>query len=180
MERDTMLLRNTVMPPMRPKVQGKYVTQDEAWLNDVGPLFQLSQLKAVTQEKRETVVGAPPGGLLVLVVVVVMAQLEPLLKDDSISEITCIGPRRTYVERNGLLEEVPCHFENEGQMVRVIEQMVRSAGQVSSNQAGLSLMCGCPIVCNSMLCCHLAPSTGQHLHCAREYVKPLTLAGSGA
>ncbi len=113
-----MLVRNTVMPPLRPKMQRKYITPDEGWLNDVGPLSQLPQPKAPTQKKQETVVGY--GGY---------GPLEPLLKDDSISEITCIGPRHTYVERNGLLEEVACYFENEGQMMRIIEQMVLQTDQ---------------------------------------------------
>ena len=113
-----MLLRNTVMPPVRPKMQERNVTPDEGWLNDVGPLSQSPQPKATIHKIQETVTrscGYSP--------------LESLLKDDSISEITCIGPRCTYVERNGLLEEVPYHFENEGQMVRVIEQMVLQNGQ---------------------------------------------------
>lgn len=113
-----MLIRNTVMPPVRPKMQGKLVTQDETWLNDVGPQ---AQPKVFTHNQQET--GGGPGGSSGY------SPLETLLKDDSISEITCIGPRRTYVERNGLLEEVPYHFENEGQMVRVIEQMVLQNGQ---------------------------------------------------
>ena len=132
-----MLVRNTVMPPLRPKMQRKYITPDEGWLNDVGPLAELPQPKATIQKKQETVVrtvwetvdrGGRSG----------YGPLEPLLKDDSISEITCIGPRHTYVERNGLLEEVACYFANEEQMVRVIEQMVRSAGQ--------SLQPGWPII----------------------------------
>lgn len=116
-----MLVRNTVMPPVRPKMQGKNVTQVEAWLNDVGPLSQPLQPKAATHKKQETI--AAYGGCIDY------GPLEPLLKDESISEITCIGPRRTYVERNGLLEEVQCYFENEGQMLRVIEQMLLTVGQ---------------------------------------------------
>ncbi len=113
-----MLVRNTVMPPVRPKMPGKNITQDETWLNDVGPLPRSPQLEAAIQKKQKTVGGS--GGY---------GPLETLLKDDSISEITCIGPRHTYVERNGLLEEVPCYFENEGHMLRIIEHIMRQAGQ---------------------------------------------------
>jgi len=115
MERDTMLVRNHVTPPIRPKMQGRNITSDETWLNDVGPL---SQSKAPVQNKQQTVAGYHGYG-----------PLETLLKDDTISEVTCIGPRCTYVERNGLLAEVPYHFENEGQMVRIIESMLLQTGQ---------------------------------------------------
>ncbi len=123
-----MLVRNTVMPPLRPKMQVKYITPDEGWLNDVGPLSQPSQPQTSTQKKQETVVRTvpqtvgPDGH-------VDYGPLGPLLKDDSIAEITCIGPRHTYIERNGLLEEVPSHFENEGQMASVIESMLLQSGQ---------------------------------------------------
>lgn len=108
-----MLVRNNVMPPMRPKMQRNNETQNEAWLNDVGPL---TQPDAFTQKKQ--VVGNIGYG-----------PLEYLLKDDSITEVTCIGPRRTYVERNGLLEEVPCNFQDDQHMLRVIEHMLQSASQ---------------------------------------------------
>ena len=110
-----MLVKNTVTPPIRPKMQGKNITPDETWLNDVGPL---SLSKTPVQSKQKTAVGYHGYG-----------PLETLLKDDSITEVACIGPHRTYVERNGLLEEVPCHFENEGQMLRVIESMLLQTGQ---------------------------------------------------
>ncbi|MHB8597321.1 MAG: CpaF family protein [Ktedonobacteraceae bacterium] len=129
-----MLVRNTVMPPLRPKMQEKLITPDEGWLNDIGPL---SQPKASTQKKQETVVRTV-GGTVGRGDSSGYGPLEPLLRDDSISEITCIGPRHTYVERNGLLEKVSCYFADEGQMLRVIEQMVRSAGQ--------SLQPGWPII----------------------------------
>lgn len=116
-----MLVRNAVMPPVRPKMQAKNVTQVEAWLNDVGPLSQPFQPKAALQKKQETVAGYGD--------CVDYGPLEYLLKDERISEITCIGPRRTYVERNGLLEEVRCYFENEEQMLWVIEQMLLTSGQ---------------------------------------------------
>lgn len=121
-----MLLRNAVIPPVRPKMPGNHVMPDETWLNDVGPL---SQLKAPIEKKQATVGVPGTRGY---------GPLEPLLKDDSISEITCIGPRHTYVERNGLLEEVACYFENEEQMVRIVERMMRSVGQ--------SLQPGWPII----------------------------------
>jgi pilus assembly protein CpaF len=57
--------------------------------------------------------------------------LEPLLKNESIYEITSVGPRFTYVERNGCIEDVPCAFEDDRHMLRIVENMLRRAGRRS-------------------------------------------------
>jgi len=54
---------------------------------------------------------------------------ESLLKDDSISEIMAIGPRLTYIERNGKVQEAPCDFEDERHMLRIIDTVLRRAGR---------------------------------------------------
>jgi pilus assembly protein CpaF len=55
--------------------------------------------------------------------------LESLMKDASVSEITVIGPRFAYIERNGRIEDVPCSFEDDHHMLRIIENMLRKAGR---------------------------------------------------
>jgi pilus assembly protein CpaF len=55
--------------------------------------------------------------------------LEPLMKDDRVYEITVIGPRFAYVERDGQIEDVECCFEDDRHMQRVIENMLRRAGR---------------------------------------------------
>jgi len=55
--------------------------------------------------------------------------LEALMKDESISEIMVVGPQLTYVERVGVTEDVPCNFEDDRHMERIIENMLRRAGQ---------------------------------------------------
>jgi pilus assembly protein CpaF len=55
--------------------------------------------------------------------------LEPLIKDANIYEITAVGPRFTYVERNGNIEDVPCVFEDDRHMLRIVENMLRRAGR---------------------------------------------------
>ncbi len=57
--------------------------------------------------------------------------LEPLIRDASIYEITAVGPRFTYIERNGNIEDVPCIFEDDRHMLRVVENMLRRAGRRS-------------------------------------------------
>ncbi len=55
--------------------------------------------------------------------------LESLMKDTSVSEIIVVGPRFAYVERNGRIEDVPCSFEDDHHMLRIIENMLRKAGR---------------------------------------------------
>lgn len=59
--------------------------------------------------------------------------LTPLMQDDSITEITVVGPRFAYVERNGMVEDVPCTFEDDRHMQRIIENMLRKAGRHMRN-----------------------------------------------
>ena len=55
--------------------------------------------------------------------------LETLMKDERVYEITVIGPRFAYVERDGQIEDVECCFEDDRHMQRVIENMLRRAGR---------------------------------------------------
>jgi len=55
--------------------------------------------------------------------------LETLMNDESVYEITVIGPRFAYVERDGQVEDVPCNFEDDRHMQRIIENMLRRAGR---------------------------------------------------
>lgn len=59
--------------------------------------------------------------------------LAPLMQDDSIAEITVVGPRFAYVERNGMVEDIPCTFEDDRHMQRIIENMLRKAGRHMRN-----------------------------------------------
>jgi pilus assembly protein CpaF len=57
--------------------------------------------------------------------------LEPLLRDESVYEITAVGPRFTYIDRNGSIEDVPCVFEDDRHMLRIVENMLRRSGRRS-------------------------------------------------
>ncbi|HJT56947.1 MAG TPA: ATPase, T2SS/T4P/T4SS family [Ktedonobacteraceae bacterium] len=55
--------------------------------------------------------------------------LEGLLRDESVSEIMVVGPRLTFVERDGKILEVRYHFEDERHMMRIVENILRKAGR---------------------------------------------------
>src|ERR1700730_11065647 len=55
--------------------------------------------------------------------------LEAVMNDESVSEIMVVGPHLTYIERHGLTEDVPCNFEDDQHMLRIIENILRRAGR---------------------------------------------------
>ncbi len=55
--------------------------------------------------------------------------LQPLLEDDSITEIMVNGPRNIYVERKGKLVRVPVAFEGNDHVMRVIDRIVAPLGR---------------------------------------------------
>jgi pilus assembly protein CpaF len=59
--------------------------------------------------------------------------LTALMLDESVTEITVVGPRFAYVERNGTVEDVTCSFEDDRHMLRIIENMLRKVGRRMRN-----------------------------------------------
>ncbi|MBT9258421.1 MAG: CpaF family protein [Clostridiales bacterium] len=55
--------------------------------------------------------------------------LQPLLEDPTISEIMVNGAKKIYVEKNGRLQRVPVEFENDQQVLHVIERIVAPLGR---------------------------------------------------
>jgi len=55
--------------------------------------------------------------------------LEPLLHDDTITEIMVNGPRNIYVERGGKLEKVSYHFDDDDHVMRIIDRIVSPIGR---------------------------------------------------
>src|SRR5436189_6054002 len=55
--------------------------------------------------------------------------IEPLLKDDTITEVMVNGPFRTYVERKGKLQLSDVTFVNDEHVMRVIERIIAPIGR---------------------------------------------------
>ena len=58
-----------------------------------------------------------------------LGPLEPLLKDPTINDILINGHESVWVERNGLLEPVPCRFKDEAHLLRIINKIVSAVGR---------------------------------------------------
>lgn len=58
-----------------------------------------------------------------------LGPLEPLLKDDSISDILVVGPQTVYIERRGKLQKTDVRFKDETHLLRIINKIVASVGR---------------------------------------------------
>ncbi|MFP4344004.1 MAG: CpaF family protein [Anaerolineales bacterium] len=58
-----------------------------------------------------------------------LGPIEPLLSDDTITEIMINGPKSIYVERRGRLERVNVTFESDEHLMRIIERIVAPLGR---------------------------------------------------
>ena len=58
-----------------------------------------------------------------------LGPIEPLLKDDTISDILIVGPRTVYIERAGRLKRTDVRFKDEQHLLRIINKIVASVGR---------------------------------------------------
>jgi len=58
-----------------------------------------------------------------------LGPLEPLLADESISEIMVNGPKKIFIERGGKLQRVNVTFESNEHLMRIIERIVAPLGR---------------------------------------------------
>ena len=55
--------------------------------------------------------------------------IEPLLRDDTITEILVNGPDQVYIERNGILEEADIWFRDTSEVMHIIDRIVSPLGR---------------------------------------------------
>ena len=58
-----------------------------------------------------------------------LGPLQPLLDDDTVTEIMVNGARNVYVERRGKIVRLPITFENDEHVMRIIERIVSPLGR---------------------------------------------------
>jgi pilus assembly protein CpaF len=58
-----------------------------------------------------------------------LGPLQPLLEDDSVTEVMVNGPRNVYVERRGKIQRVPVSFESNEHVMRIIDRIVAPLGR---------------------------------------------------
>jgi pilus assembly protein CpaF len=55
--------------------------------------------------------------------------LEPLLRDDSVTEVMVNGYDRVFVERSGKIEKTPIRFVDDAHLMRIIDKIVSQVGR---------------------------------------------------
>ena len=78
---------------------------------------------ALNSQERERLLGEVLDELLGL------GPLEPLLADETITDILVNGPNDVFVERYGLLERSPTRFKDERHLLRIIQKIVSAVGR---------------------------------------------------
>jgi pilus assembly protein CpaF len=58
-----------------------------------------------------------------------LGPMEPLLRDDSVSEVMVNGPRQVYIERAGKLELTNVVFQNDDHVMRIIDRIIAPIGR---------------------------------------------------
>jgi pilus assembly protein CpaF len=58
-----------------------------------------------------------------------LGPLEPLLKDETITEVMVNGPRQVYIERAGKIERVESYFLNDEHVLRIIDRIITPIGR---------------------------------------------------
>src|SRR6202142_2871381 len=58
-----------------------------------------------------------------------LGPLEPLLRDESITEVMVNGPRQVYIERAGKLELTNVVFQNDDHVMRIIDRIISPIGR---------------------------------------------------
>ncbi len=91
---------------------GKIVDQ---FLRDETKALNTQELGRIGDELMDEILGLGP--------------LEPLLKDDSISDILVNTPYCVFVERAGMLEETNVRFKDEEHLARIIDRIVVAVGR---------------------------------------------------
>ena len=55
--------------------------------------------------------------------------IEPLLNDDTVTEVLVNGPDQVYIERDGILRETDIRFRNSAEVLRIIDRIVSPLGR---------------------------------------------------
>jgi pilus assembly protein CpaF len=61
--------------------------------------------------------------------IVGLGPLEPLLRDESVTEVMVNGPRQVYIERGGKLELSNITFQNDEHVMRIIDRIIAPIGR---------------------------------------------------
>ena len=120
---------------LKNRVQKKVIAELDPRMD----LSQTSEVRSVIEDMFNTVLAeenailsrAERNVLLEQIVAEIMGlgPLEPLLKDETITEIMVNGSQRIYVEREGRIEKTSYKFESDEHVMRIVDRIVAPLGR---------------------------------------------------
>jgi pilus assembly protein CpaF len=120
---------------LRDRVQAKLLSQSPGDVN-LGHTAQIRQMietlfSEVLSEENLIYTRADRNRLFnwVLADITGYGPLDPLLQDDSVTEVMCNGPKDVYVERGGLIEKTDVVFQDDKHLLRIIDRIVSPLGR---------------------------------------------------
>ncbi|MDF1577784.1 MAG: CpaF family protein [Desulfobulbales bacterium] len=87
----------------------------ERFLEEEKVLLNVGERKALVEEILDELMGLGP--------------LEPLLRDDTISDILCNTYKDVYIERRGILEKADCRFADNAHLLNIIDRIISRVGR---------------------------------------------------
>ena len=105
------LLEKTPRETLRQEIRGAV----GALLADEKRVLSFAQLDQLIDDVLDELLGLGP--------------LEPLLKDDTVSDILINTPSKVYVERHGRIEKTDVKFQDSRHLIRVINKIVSAVGR---------------------------------------------------
>ena len=102
---------------------GGLIKNQEEYISENLPLIVESKASSLSRNERAMLLKEIQDNILGL------GPLEPLLADDTITEIMVNGPSKVFVERGGLLELTNVKFKDNHQVLHVINRIVASVGR---------------------------------------------------
>jgi pilus assembly protein CpaF len=97
--------------------------QIEAEISEIVKELLKERSEVVNAQERQQIVVEVLDELLGL------GPLEPLLQDETVTDILVNGYRTVFVERNGLLERTNTRFQDEKHLLRIIQKVVSAVGR---------------------------------------------------
>jgi pilus assembly protein CpaF len=120
---------------LKSRIQNKLLAELEPTLD----LSRTEELRAIIEEKFDAVLAEDHIVLSrlerqrlfeqIVAEILGYGPLEPLLRDDTITEIMVNGPKKIYIERNGKIERTNVVFEDDEHLMRIIERIVAPLGR---------------------------------------------------
>ncbi|WP_448595588.1 CpaF family protein [Thermoflexus hugenholtzii] len=120
---------------LKSRIQNKLLAELEPTLD----LSRTEELRAMIEEKFDAVLAEDHIVLSrlerqrlfeqIVAEILGYGPLQPLLQDDTITEIMVNGPKKVYIERNGRIERTNVVFEDDEHLMRIIERIVAPLGR---------------------------------------------------